>query len=371
MNRLKNRNVLHVCSSYAQNDLYNQLISRLTNFGIENKVFVPVQNEVNKDYGENIIIKKCFNYIDRFFFLIKQYKIMRKLVERVENLQNFDLIHAHYLFTDGNVAYRLKKAYNIPYIVAVRNTDVNVFFKYRINLRQRGVKILLEASKIIVLSPSYINNILKYVPEKHKENIKNKMVVVPNGINEFWFRNTDTKQLNSSNINIVFAGRIDKNKNLVTALKAIDLLRKCGYSATYHFAGKIADKKIYDYAIRKDYVTYHGVLPKEKLIDLYRACDIFLMPSYYETFGLVYAEAMSQGLPVIYTKDQGFDNQFKDGIVGYAVNPKDEVEIKDKIIKVINNFSFISNNCAKYVHKFNWDTIAEIYYEIYNKIISG
>lgn len=40
------------------------------------------------------------------------------------------------------------------------------------------------------------------------------------------------------------------------------------------------------------------------------------MPSHKETFGLVYAEAMSQGLPIIYTKNQGFDGQFPDGYVG-------------------------------------------------------
>ena len=371
MNRLENRSVLHICSSYAQNDLYNQLISRLTNFGIKNTVFVPVLNKVNQTYGENIIVRKCFNYIDRFFFLIKQKKIMNKLVDEIDDLQHFDLIHAHYLFTDGNVAYKLKKEYNIPYIVAVRNTDVNVFFKYRVNLRQRGVKILLEASNIIVLSPSYISNVLQYVPDKYKKIIRDKMIVIPNGINEFWLKNSDIKQLDPREISVVFAGRIDKNKNLVTALEAMDLLRKCGYNADYHFAGKIANQKIYDYVISRDYATYHGVLSKEKLIDLYRDCDIFLMPSYHETFGLVYAEAMSQGLPVIYTKGQGFDNQFEEGVVGYAVNPKDKVEIKDRLIDVIENYNTLSNNCVKNVGRFNWDMIAEKYYGIYAEIIES
>lgn len=371
MNRKENKNVLHVCSSYAQNDLYNQLISRLTNLGVKSTIFVPVLSEVDQVYDENIIVRKCFNYIDRFFFLIKQKKIMNTLVDEIDDLQHFDLIHAHYMFTDGNVAYKLKKTYNIPYIVAVRNTDVNVFFKYRVNLRRRGVKILLEASNIIVLSPSYIANVLQYIPDKYKRIIRDKMVVIPNGINEFWLRNSDRKELNLSKINVVFAGRIDKNKNLVTALEAMDLLRECGYSVGYHFAGKIADNKIYEFATNRDYVTYHGVLPKEKLIDLYRNCDIFLMPSYHETFGLAYAEAMSQGLPIIYTKGQGFDNQFEEGVVGYAVNPNDKVEIKDRLIDIIENYSALSRNCVKNVYKFDWDEIAKTYYAIYDEALKG
>ena len=48
------------------------------------------------------------------------------------------------------------------------------------------------------------------------------------------------------------------------------------------------------------------------------------MTSLGESFGLTYAEAMSQGVPVIYSKGQGFDGQFKEGVVGYHVDPLSE-----------------------------------------------
>jgi glycosyltransferase involved in cell wall biosynthesis len=60
-------------------------------------------------------------------------------------------------------------------------------------------------------------------------------------------------------------------------------------------------------------------MPKEKLLNNYRNSDIFIMPSYNETFGLVYIEAMSQGLPIIYTQNEGVDGYFKEGSVGYSV----------------------------------------------------
>jgi glycosyltransferase involved in cell wall biosynthesis len=94
------------------------------------------------------------------------------------------------------------------------------------------------------------------------------------------------------------------------------------------------------------------------------------MPSLTETFGLVYAEAMSQGLPVIYTRGQGFDGQFKEGEVGYSVNSSDIHEIVKKIISIIENYSEISKRCVKLVDKFNWNEITNNYNEIYKDILS-
>ena len=74
------------------------------------------------------------------------------------------------------------------------------------------------------------------------------------------------------------------------------------------------------------------------------------MPSFTESFGLVYAEAMSQGLPVIYSKGQGFDNQFPEGMVGVHVSAYDAHDVAEGIEKVVNNFyqmtqNTVSGNC--------------------------
>ena len=66
------------------------------------------------------------------------------------------------------------------------------------------------------------------------------------------------------------------------------------------------------------------------------------MPSFHETFGLVYIEAMSQGLPIIYTKGEGIDGYFKEATVGYSVNPKDVKNIVKKIEMIIHNYNKIS-----------------------------
>jgi len=122
----------------------------------------------------------------------------------------------------------------------------------------------------------------------------------------------------------------------------------------------------------KDYpfINYIPPKPKEELINIYRNNDIFIMPSIHETFGLVYAEAMSQGLPIIYTKGQGFDGQFLEGIVGYHVNCKDPKDIYKRIKDILKNYESISNNCIKKANKFNWGKISDQYHNIYLKMYS-
>lgn len=89
------------------------------------------------------------------------------------------------------------------------------------------------------------------------------------------------------------------------------------------------------------------------------------MPSHHETFSLVHAEAMSQGLPVIYSRGQGFDGQFEDGVVGFSVQYDSPEEIAEKVIDIINNYEAISQNCVEKADKFDWDKIAGKYIEIY------
>ena len=93
-----------------------------------------------------------------------------------------------------------------------------------------------------------------------------------------------------------------------------------------------------------------------------------MMPSHTETFGLVYAEAMSQGLPVIYTKGQGFDGQFPEGLVGYHVDDQSAEDVADGILKVINEYGEISTRCIDNVEKFRWMTICKTYQSVYGKV---
>jgi len=347
------------------------MIENLNKFNLDNEVFVPVyKNNENFKDSNNVCICKCFNKWDRVFFFYKSKKI-QKAIEKQYDFSKFELIHAYTLFTDGNVAYELKKKYNIPYVVAIRNTDVNNFFKYMFFLRKHGLKIMKEASAIFFLSNSYKYEVFnKYIPKKYWMELEKKVYIIPNGIDNFWISNrySDKNYKINNEINIIYAGRIDRNKNIETTQKALEILRKNGIKIKFFIVGKIENKKVFKSIMKYKDTKYLGEKSKEELIDIYRNNDIFVMPSISETFGVSYIEAMSQGLPVIYTKGQGFDGHFEEGFIGYSVKSKSYEDIANKIISICSRYSQISQNCLESVKKFNWEKICNDYIKIYKSL---
>ena len=152
--------ILHINCNYMSTALHQVMINHLDNL-VNNDVFCPIceKTDIIVKPKDNVKAIKCFKKNDRFLFFYKQNKIVNTL-ENNYNIEDFDVIHAYTLFTDGNAAYEMHKKYNIPYVVSIRSTDFE-FFKYRPYLRKRGINILNDASKIFFLSEVSIVNILK------------------------------------------------------------------------------------------------------------------------------------------------------------------------------------------------------------------
>ena len=360
--------VLHINCNYIGTPLHQIMNENLEALGYENSVFVPTYNRnlsVIKP-KENVCVCECFRKWDRLLFDYKQRKICKALKNQYV-VQNFDLIHAYTLFTDGNCARNLYRQYGVPYVVAVRNTDVNDFFRLMPHLRARGLRILLDAKKVFFLSEAYQNIVFKkYIPKKYHEKIRQKVQIIPNGIDDFWLEHPAEK-LNKMGdiIKLIYAGRIDRNKNIPTIQKAAEILRKKGYALQLTVVGKASDKRLLAKIKKDPFTRYLPVVPKEELLGLYRAHNIFVMPSFTESFGLVYAEAMSQGLPIIYSAGQGFDCQFPEGKVGYRVFARNPESVAEQIEKVIQNFDEISANTVPSAKVFCWQNIAKKYDAIY------
>jgi glycosyltransferase involved in cell wall biosynthesis len=348
------------------------MIEYLDALGYSNQVFVPTydKNLAVIEPNENVCLCECFHKWDRLVFDYKQKKIIKGIESNI-NIEEFKLIHAYTLFTDGNCARKLSQKYGIPYIVAVRNTDVNAFFRLMPHLRRRGVQIMCDAAAVFFLSEAYCKQVFdKYIPREYWEVIKKKTHIIPNGIDSYWLENTpvESRKIRNNSIKLIYAGRIDRNKNIPTTQKAMEILRKQGYEITLSIVGKIKDEKEF-HLIKKDpFTTYYPAMSKERLIELYRSSDIFVMASFTESFGLVYAEAMSQNLPVIYTKGQGFDNQFDEGVVGYHVSAKDPEDVAEGIKCIIDNYSEIQKNLVRSAGEFSWTRIVEKYDRIYKAI---
>lgn len=363
--------ILQICSYYGLSKLYTELNLALQHSGIDTTFYVPTRREKEVHPAEkNVMESVCFRNVDRYFFHWKHHKILCDLYIHLDP-NEYSLAHAHSLFSNGYIAYRLKKKIGIPYIVAVRNTDINIFFRKMPHLRSLGIHILREAEAVVFLSETYLEHLLStYVPMSDRAAIREKSYVIPNGINTYWLEHKCVNRhlSGSQNIRIVFAGTVDRNKNLTATVKACQILIEQGYSVTYTAVGNILDQVVYRQLEEQSFAQYIPALSKEELVELYKENDIFVMPSITETFGLVYAEAMTQGLPVIYTRGQGFDRQFEEGVVGYSVDCHNPQEIADRILDCMERYEEISSNCVSLCDKFNWGTIAQQYREIYFEI---
>ena len=368
--------VLHINCNYIGTALHQTMIEHSNALGVDNHVFVPTyKNNIITKQQKNLTISKCFNKWDRLCFDYKQGKIFNSIKNKYIG-SSFDVIHAHTLFTDGNCAMRLARMIGIPYIIAIRNTDVNVFLKKMPLMRRRGLRIMADAAAIVFLSKAYQDIVYtKYIPEHLHSRFLSKSYIIPNGIDDFWHINSVEAdvyphdiRIKNKCLNIIYAGRINREKNILATQVALKIIEGYGYDVHFTVVGEICNTHIYNKIMRDKHTHYIKPLPKEKLINIYRDNDIFVMPSISETFGLVYAEAMSQGLPVIYSKGQGFDRQFPDGEVGFAVISKDPLSIANGILKVVENYPNIQPNCALKSRKFDWNEICKEYYRIYMQL---
>ena len=370
--------VLHINTNYINNPLHQNMIDALNEKGIDNTVVVPTCDFKNsvitpKDY---VKILECFGKYDRLYYGRKQRKILWAIKHNCD-VASFDIIHAYTVFTDGGVAYRLKREFGKKYVVAVRNTDINTFFKYMVHLRRWGIEILRNASAIFFLSRAYKDELFdKYLSERDKAEIEKKSYIIPNCLDTFWITNKpsmptdeDIRRIKEKKLSLCYAGKIDKNKNISATLTACEILSERGYDVSFNVVGKIMDKAEYDKIISHRAVTYHSAMPKEELINFYRQNDIFVMPSRTESFGMVYVEAMSQALPVIYTKGQGFDGHINDGEAGYGVNCDDSVAIADCCEKIANDYFSFAKNAYTASCAYNWSDVAAKYQKIYFHIV--
>lgn len=364
--------ILHLCSDFHGTNVYREFFLELDKYGLNQIIYAPVKRE--KDLGKRIdlslknaeyIYSNAYNDIDRFFYRHKIRKLIFDIKSKID-LREVTIIHAHFLFSMGGIALELKKEFGIEYIVSFRNADLNHFFKYRPFLRYKGKEILKNSNNINFISPAYKKRLFSdYLNKAEKNSIENKCRILPNGINDFWLKNkTTNKKFDNSKINLLCVGELDKNKNITSSIKVTTELASRGWNVSFGIVGKGKLEKKIKTIVKKESsrIRYLGFFDKkEDLLSTYRKYDIFLMPSFEETFGLVYLEALSQGLPIIYTKGEGIDGFFDDGIVGFSNEPKNIKGISNNIEAIINNYEEVSSTCLKRINQFSWKIIVEKY----------
>ena len=361
--------ILNINLNFHVSTLYQKMAEEMISQGCSFDIYYPTENRVKIKLPylqqDNILTK-----LDRYLFRTRANKIIKRLISK-ENIQSYDVIHAHSLFSNGYIAYKLKQKYKIPYIVAVRNTDINLYFKKVKTKKHLGIKILESASKIILISYAYKEKLLKYIPKKLKQLIIDKIEVIPNGIDEFWLENSieNFKELtNRKEITLLYVGKINKNKNLLLPINVCKKFIKNGFKIRYTFIGETLDKKVLRKITKESFCKYIPFIEKQQLIDYYRKNDIFIMLSKNETFGLSYIEALSQGTPILYTKGQGVDGFFENKSVGCPIEYGNEKNLENGLKYIMDNYEQLSRNALDICKLFSWKNICKKYIEIYKSI---
>ena len=163
---------------------------------------------------------------------------------------------------------------------------------------------------------------------------------------------------------LIYAGSVNKNKNIVKVINAIEKLRDIANISISIFGKGSLYKKIEEMCKTKRWILIKPWIKKEELLNEYRKSHLFVMPSIHETFGLVYLEALSQGLPIIHSKNQGIDGFFDNLKLVRKVDPSIDLDIYQTIKNIIENYNNLGFGVD--LNEFKWKNVANQYVEIYS-----
>jgi glycosyltransferase involved in cell wall biosynthesis len=230
----------------------------------------------------------------------------------------------------------LARQLNKPLMVSLRQTDFYVL-KYRPDLIPLMKKILRFSGFIFYIMPYMVSELEKRFGARFvKTELESKLVFLPNIIE----RECKPPKISSPRKYFFTALRMTrksvKRKNIKGLFKALKTMGGMDYEL--HIAGagpylEVLQRWSERYRIAHKLV-FLGAIPNSEMDRYYAEATAFVMPSYSETFGMVYAEALMNGTPILYSKDTGFDGLFEN--VGVAVDPHSSHSIGSGLRELIH-----------------------------------
>jgi D-inositol-3-phosphate glycosyltransferase len=171
---------------------------------------------------------------------------------------------------------------------------------------------------------------------------------------------------------LLWVGRIAPIKGLDTLLDAIARLRAAGTALSLLIVGGEADepRNGHEAALRERIerlglgtaVRFVGPLPQDVLPTYYVAADVTVLPSYYESFGMVALEAMACGSPVIASRVGGLVTTVRDGVTGFLVPESDVGALAERIAALIADPDLrwrIGREGVRWAAAHRWPCVAE------------
>lgn len=297
---------------------------------------------------------------------------IEKLWNRYIKNESVDIIHAHCCVWAGYAAMKLSEKIKIPYVVTEHATLFQLH-KNEISNENNAVitEVFQKAAKVICVSRAFAKLL-----EDYTSNIE----VIGNVVDceQFQIKETDKDA-----VRFLTVCYMEEEAQLYK--KGMDILIKAWakVSAKYPQAkliigggGKSLEKVVEwtrEYQVTEN-VEFLGALTRQQVVEQMQMCDCFVLPSRYETFGVVYIEAMACGKPVIAVANGGPDD-FVHEFNGILIQPEQEEELVqalDEMITAIEkkDSTYQPERIAAYVEeKFSYRAIAEQLEKIYQNIV--
>jgi len=273
-------------------------------------------------------------------------------------------------------AHYVPRYYSKPLIVTIHDLSYfyypDEFLKKDLYKLQNWTKhALLKAKKIIAVSKATKKDIVKFykIPDDRIEVIYNgyQKTQISNAESQMSKKNgsTEIKNFNLIKKYILFVGTLQPRKNIITLIKAF----KKFYASHQEFKLIIAGRKgwlydeIYDQVNQiglKNEVIFTDYISDKELIELYKKAFCFIMPSFYEGFGIPILEAMSFNCPVIASFASSLPEIGGDACLYF--NPNDENDLLDKINNLLENESLrneLINKGKERIKLFSWKSCVE------------
>lgn len=313
----------------------------------------------------------------------------------------YDVIHSHY-WLSGLVAESLRDCWGTRYVqtfhtlaelknqIATRPEDREP------DERLQGEIRLCKQADVMTASTRVEQQQLVQYYGASSANIR----VVPPGVDIARFHPIEQEYAKSvigipvEHRMVLFAGRIEPLKGVDTLLRAIALLRD--QSATGDLNGfnysnlcvsiiggdpseqgqRENDEMARLYALRQelgltDLITFLGARDQDTLQYYYAAADCLVMPSHYESFGMVALEAMACGTPVIVSDVGGLSQLVRHNVTGIRVKVKDPAAVADAIQRLLGNNVLrrrMGHRAACYAEDYSWSKIVDSLLAVYKEI---
>ncbi|MEQ8554299.1 MAG: glycosyltransferase family 4 protein [Cyclobacteriaceae bacterium] len=275
-----------------------------------------------------------------------------------------DLIHAHSSMWASNVAYYAKKTFGIPYVVTehrgsfIKGSGVKISEK----VQSRICKYVTESAQLIMVSEAQ---------RDFFSTADTKKLVVPNFVNDIFLSQGLSKSV-AKKRKIVSICHLTKQKNVNKLICAIHQLKHEGCLFELTIIGDGSERAHLVNLVKKldliDNVRFTGFMNPEGIVSELKNSDLFVMTSKFESFGIVFIEAMACGLPVIGTFNGG-PHYFIEDFNGLTVDTESVQEVVDAIVRVSEkeyNHTAISNMVKQ---KYSKENIVSQILNVYKDVV--